>query len=83
MIVLNRNERLPKNLQMSCVQVCAALVSPFAVASPKQLWSELERWHLAGHEDDKLGLLCKVLLWSAIVYNQERLRQSGKKKTLH
>ena len=55
----------------------ATVVSPFAVASPKQLWSELERWHLAGHEDDKLGL-CKVLLWSAIVYNQERLRQSGK-----
>ena len=61
----------------------ATVVSPSAVASPKQLWSELERWHLAGHEDDKLGLLCKVLLWSAIVYNQERLRQSGKKKTLH
>ena len=67
-------------LKMSCVQVCAALVSPSAVASPKRLWSGLERWHLAGHEDDKLGL-CKVLLWSAIVYNQERLRQSEKTKT--
>ena len=57
---------------MSCVQVCAALVSPFAVASPKQLWSELERWHLAGHEDDKLGLLCKVLLQNSNVEKQLR-----------
>ena len=49
-------------LKMSCVQVCATLVSPSAVASPKRLSSGLERLYLVGHEDDKLGLLCKVLL---------------------
>ena len=64
MIVLNR-ERAFTN------------VSPAAVASPKWLWSGLEGLYLAGHEDDKLGV-CKVLLWSAIVYTKERLRQCGK-----
>lgn len=65
---------------MNCVQVCATLVSPSAVASPKQLWSGLERLYLAGHEDDSLGLLCKVLLWylwSAIVYIKEFTKKNS------
>ena len=45
-----------------CTLMSAALVSPAALASPKRLCSWLKRLYLAGHENDKLGLLCKVLL---------------------